>query len=156
MEYHKKAFNKLCSLLDGYVKKIIISFIDDYKNVRKNMNILKIKEFTDNDYEEIGKSFSETAKRYGMTVQTCAEDRNLSEYGFIKGECLSAMMAYKLTGKIYNKWKARKGIPCNCVETVDIGVYNTCKHLCKYCYANFDELQIDNNIKKEYMKDIKI
>ena len=148
LEYHKKAFNKLCSLLDGYVKKIIISFIDDYKNVRKNMNILKIKEFTDNDYEEIGKSFSETAKRYGMTVQTCAEDRNLSEYGFIKGECLSAMMAYKLTGKIYNKWKARKGIPCNCVETVDIGVYNTCKHLCKYCYANYDEDRIVQNIKK--------
>ena len=148
VEYHKKAFNKMCSLLNGDVKRIIISFVDDYKNVRKNMNILKIKEFTDNDYEEIGKSFSESAKRYGMTVQTCAEDRNLVEYGFIKGECLSAMTAYKLTGKIYNKWKARKGIPCNCVETVDIGVYNTCKHLCKYCYANYDEDRIVQNIKK--------
>ncbi len=145
--YHKKAFNKMCNLLNGYVKHIIISFVDDYKNVRKNMNILKIKEFTDNDYEEIGKSFSEAAKKYGMTVQTCAEDRNLLEYGFIKGECLSAINAYKLTGKIYNKWKARKNIPCNCVETVDIGAYNTCKHLCKYCYANYDEDKIDKNIK---------
>ena len=148
VEYHKKAFNKLCSLLDGYVKHIIISFIDDYKNVRKNMHVLKIKEFTDNDYEEIGKSFSESAKKYGMRVQTCAENKNLVEYGFINGECLSAMMAYKLTGKIYNKWKARKNIPCNCIESVDIGVYNTCKHLCKYCYANYDETKIDNNIKK--------
>ena len=148
VEYHKKAFNKLCSLLSGFVKQIIISFIDDYKNVRKNMDVLKIKEFTDNDYEEIGKSFSESARKYGMTVQTCAETKNLVEYGFIKGECLSAMMAYKLTGKIYNKWRARKGIPCNCVETVDIGVYNTCKHLCKYCYANYDEEMIDKNVKK--------
>ena len=46
IEYHIKAFNKLCSMLNGYVKHIIVSFIDDYKNVRKNNNILKIKSFT--------------------------------------------------------------------------------------------------------------
>ena len=148
VEYHKKAFAKLCSLLNGYVKHIIISFIDDYKNVIKNMNVLKIKDFMDKDYEEIGKSFSNTAIKYGITVQTCAEKRNLSEFGFIIDECLSPMKAYKLTGKIYSKWKARKGIPCNCVETVDIGAYNTCKHLCKYCYANYDEDKIEENIKK--------
>lgn len=42
----------------------------------------------------------------------------------------------------------RKNIACHCVETVDIGVYNSCNHRCKYCYANFDEDQINNNIKK--------
>ena len=36
LEYHKRAFLKLCKLLNGYVNKIIVSFIDDYKNVRNN------------------------------------------------------------------------------------------------------------------------
>lgn len=148
IEYHKKAFNKMCTLLNGYVNKIIISFLDEYKNVKKNKNIIKYKELTKDDYKEIGISFSKIAKSHNMTVQTCFEDQNLIEYGFIKGECLSHELAYKLTGKSYKSWSARKGKKCNCVEMVDIGSYNTCNHLCKYCYANFDEKEIKNNIKK--------
>ena len=145
LEYHKRAFDKMCKLLDGYTNKIIISFIDYYKNVKKNLNQLKIKDFTKIDYKEIGISFSGFAKKHGMTVQTCYEEETLIEYGFIKGECLSHELAYQLTNKSFKNWKARN---CNCVEMVDIGAYNTCNHLCKYCYANFDEKQVQNKIKK--------
>lgn len=150
LDYHIKAFDKLCSLLNGYVNKIIVSFIDDYKNVRKNEKILNFREFTEKDYEIIGKNFSRIAKENSMTVQTCFENRNLVEYGFIKGECLSHELAYKLTGKKYKTWKARKGANCNCVEMVDIGVYNSCKHFCKYCYANYDEKQVNNNFNSHF------
>lgn len=146
IEYHKKAFDNMCSILDGYVKNIIVSFMDDYKNVRKNAHILKAKILTEEDYKQIGLSFSESARKHSMTVQTCFEDKTLVEYGFIKGECLSHEMAYKLTGKKYKNWKARKGGKCNCVEMVDIGSYNTCRHLCKYCYANYNEDEIYKNI----------
>ncbi len=148
IEYHKKAFEKMCTLLDGYVKQIIVSFIDDYKNVRKNRNILRYRNFTEEDYKEIGTSFSNSASNHGMTVQTCFENRNLVEYGFKEGECLSHELAYKLTGKTYKKWKARKEGKCNCAEMVDIGVYNSCKHFCKYCYANFDERTVNDNFNK--------
>lgn len=30
---------------------------------------------------------------------------------------------------------------------VDIGVYNSCYHFCKYCYANYDEKKVRDNIK---------
>ena len=145
LDYHVKAFDKLCSLLDGYVEKILISFIDDYKNVRNNYKILNYRNFTDNDFKVIGKSFSESAKKHNIVVHTCAEVNNLTEYGFIKDECMSKELALKLTGKKYKKWKARKNVPCECVEMVDIGVYNSCKHFCKYCYANYDEKQVIDN-----------
>ena len=148
LEYHKRAFSRLCFLLKGYVKKIIVSFLDIYKNVKKNRDVLGYREFTDSDYKELGLSFSEIAKKYGMTVQTCCEDNNLVEYGFIKGECLSHSDAYKLTGKAFKTWKARGSSNCQCVSMVDIGVYNSCKHFCKYCYANYDE----DLVKKNYLE----
>ena len=147
IDYHIKAFSKLCSLLNGYAKRIIISFLDEYKNVKENRNILKYKTLTDNDYKLIGKNFSKIALNNGMTVQTCFEDRNLVKYGLIKGECLSHELAYKLTGKSYKSWTARKERKCNCVQMVDIGVYNSCKHFCKYCYANYSEKEVINNYK---------
>lgn len=148
INYHIKAFDKICKLLNGYVKHFIISFIDDYKNVRKNKNIINYKELSDDDYKQIGINFSKSAKENGMTVQTCFEDRNLVEYGFIKEDCLSHTLAFKLTGKTnFKSWKARKMRKCNCVEMVDIGVYNSCKHFCKYCYANYDEDKVNNNYK---------
>ena len=146
-EYHIKAFTKLCSLLKGYVNTIIVSFIDNYQNVRKNLPYLKYRSFTEEDYKLIGENFSKIAKNNNMVVQTCFEERNLTEYGFTKGECMSKELAFKLTGKTYKKWQARKGNACNCVELVDIGVYNSCNHLCKYCYANYDESKVKVNIK---------
>ena len=136
----------MCSLLDGYVSKILISFLDDYKNVRKNKKVLNFKELEESDYKAIGENFSISALKHHMIVHTCFEDRNLTEYGFSKDECLSRELAYKLTGKVYKKeWKARKEGKCHCVQMVDIGVYNSCKHFCKYCYANYDEKQVQDN-----------
>ncbi len=148
LDYHVKAFDKLCRLLEGYVSKILISFIDDYKNVRKNKKILNFRKFTENDYKVIGESFSKSAREHGLVVHTCFEDRDLTEYGFVKDECLSVELAYKLTGKIFKeKWKARKERKCNCVAMVDVGEYNSCKHYCKYCYANFDEKLVNDKFR---------
>ena len=137
----------MCRLLEGYVKHIIVSFLDDYQNVRKNTAILKFRPWQEKDYEEIGKSFSESARKHGMTVQTCFEKRNLHEYGFQIGECLSHELAYRITKKTYPSWKARN---CHCVEMIDIGVYNSCKHFCKYCYANYDEKKVKGNISNHH------
>lgn len=143
IDYHIKAFNNMCCLLNGYVKHIIVSFIDDYKNVRNNKKFLKYKDLTLEDYEKIGVNFSNSAKDNGMTVQTCCEENNLVSYGFIKGECMSFNYAYKLTHKTdLKRWKERD---CNCVSMVDIGVYNSCRHFCKYCYANYDEGIVNSN-----------
>ena len=147
VDYHIKSFNKICELLDGYVSKVLISFIDNYKNVRNNYHVLRYKKLREDDYKKIGLAFSKIASEHGMSIHTCSEERNLGEFGFIKDDCMSKELAYKLTGKKYRKWQGRNNKYCNCVEMADIGVYNSCKHFCKYCYANFDEKKVLENYK---------
>lgn len=147
VDYHIRAFDKLCKNLNGYVNKIIVSFMDEYKNVRINKDILKYRTFTREDYKKIGEAFSKSAMDNGMSVQTCFEDNDLTEYGFVKGECLSHGLAYILTGKKFKSSNVRKEKKCECVQMVDIGDYNSCMHMCKYCYANYDEKAVSSNFK---------
>ena len=145
VNYHIKAFDNLCNKLNGYVKHIIVSFVDDYKNVRNNSKVLNLKELNEKDYKKIGINFSSSAKSNGISVQTCAEDRNLAEYGFKKEDCVSHSLIFRLTGKTgFTTWRERS---CKCVSMVDIGSYNSCSHFCKYCYANYDESKVKNNVK---------
>lgn len=144
IDYHIKAFERLCSLVYPYTNTIIVSFIDMYKNVLKNIDSLKIKSFSEGDYKQIGENFSRIAHKYNLRVQTCFEKENLVKYGFDEGECMSRVYAYQLTGKKFKPWKARG---CSCAEMVDIGAYNACPHMCRYCYANFDEDSIMKNYK---------
>ena len=114
------------------------------------MDVLSYREVTDNDYKVIGENFARSAKENDMTVFACFEDRNLCEYGFSHDECLSPALAYKLTGKEYPRWTAREGNKCHCVQMADVGEYNTCRHFCKYCYANYDEKRVRSNCKVHY------
>lgn len=144
LEYHRKAFDKLCCSLKGYVKRIVISFLDEYKNVQRNREVLKYRNFTKEDYQKIGMSFSKSARENGMVVHTCFEKEDLAQYGFVKDACFSHELAYIMTGKKFKSWKARG---CLCVEMVDVGSYNSCRHYCKYCYANYDEKKVQENMR---------
>ena len=36
---------------------------------------------------------------------------------------------------------------CRCIVSKDIGEYHTCKHLCRYCYANISEKIVNRNFE---------
>ncbi len=143
--YHQKAFEKLCSLLEGVVEHIIISFVDSYKNVLKNQNTMQLKTITKEEMKKIGSLFGKISQQHHIQVQLCYEQIDLTEYGISNTPCVSKEQAYEITKKNFSKWKARN---CGCVEMVDIGSYNTCLHLCKYCYANYEEKKVYENQKK--------
>lgn len=145
LAYHIKAFEKLCTLLDGKVTQILISFLDLYKNTKSHAKELDYKELKEEDFKAIGENFSGISKSHGMNIFTCYEKNNLHQYGFSEGACLSQKKVFELTQKAMPAWKARE---CGCVKLVDIGDYNCCSHYCKYCYANYDEKSVKSNMEK--------
>lgn len=136
VDYHIRAFNKLCTILKGYVSKVIVSFVDDYKNVRNNH--LDYHEPSNEEYLKL----KETFEKNDMKIVSCME--NKYQIGDEKDCCISIKYAFERTGKFFKEWKARD---CHCVNMVDVGAYNSCLHGCKYCYANFDSKQIVSNYK---------
>lgn len=115
-------------------------------------------------------------EEWEISLATCAESLNLESYGIEHNRCVDGELMEKLFG--YDKtlvYYLRTGklpepnlfgdipeIPetqknledkgqrklCGCMISKDIGMYNTCRHFCVYCYANTSKNVVIENAKK--------
>ena len=134
-EYHLHAFEQIASALDGYTRIAVISFIDLYPKVRRNFP--EAREVTKEERLRLGKAMIEIARTHGMTVRPCAEGDELEAYGADCSGCMKISDYEKAIGKrLKAPKKSYARAACACYLSCDIGAYDTCRHLCKYCYAN--------------------
>ncbi|MBQ8185641.1 MAG: DUF1848 domain-containing protein [Clostridia bacterium] len=135
-EYHIRYFAKLAEMLADSAEKCTISFLDFYKNTRKTAPDIRPPDAYELD--RILTAFSETAKRVGITIDTCAEEADLSSYGITHAACIDTERLSGITGKPITAPRDRnQRKACGCASAVDIGAYNTCVNGCRYCYANY-------------------
>ncbi|MDC7289258.1 DUF1848 domain-containing protein [Blautia schinkii] len=148
VEKHFFYFEMLGKLLKGYTRKCIISFVDMYKNTVNNDKELKLQRIKNEDMHSLAKGFSVIAKQYGIELCTCSEQIDLSGYGISHAHCIDKELLEYLGNCPLNVGKDKnQRTECGCVESIDIGAYNSCKNLCKYCYANYNANIIDRNFQ---------
>lgn len=113
------------------------------------------------------------ARGWPLTLATCAETDDLSAYGVEHNCCIDARLMERLFGAdrelVYylrtGRWPepdlfgALPPLPetckdlkdkgqrraCGCMVSKDIGMYDTCRHFCVYCYANSSRNRVEAN-----------
>lgn len=72
-----------------------------------------------------------------MSIEACAEHTDLKKAGVMPGSCIDQALIEKLIGcKIAGSKDKNQREACNCLESIEVGTYDTCKNGCRYCYAN--------------------
>lgn len=146
VDYHISAFEKIASQLSGCTETCIISFVDIYEKVKRNAP--EIRSVTEFEQITLAKAFAEIGRRYGITVKGCHESPSLAEYGIDMSGCLNQEVYEKALGFSLDLPKKKSQRDCNCFFGTDIGAYNSCGHLCRYCYANADTEYVKKNMAR--------
>ncbi|MGQ1945534.1 DUF1848 domain-containing protein [Geofilum sp. OHC36d9] len=143
IKYHTASFEALAKQLSPYTDKCIVSFVDFYKKCVPRLKKVSVRQPTSAEVIELYTLLKQIADAYDLVIESCAESRDVSSTGIKNGKCIDDVLIEKITGKKVKAKKDRnqRGF-CHCIESIDIGEYNTCKHNCLYCYANYNNTKV--------------
>ena len=132
VDYHLERFSEIASKLKGYTDNCVISFIELYQKVKKNFPEAKVVEKDNRQY--LGEKMVNIAKENGMVLRPCGEGTELERFG---ADCRGCMTQAIYERAVHNTMVFPKGKnarnTCACYLSNDIGMYNTCLHMCRYC-----------------------
>ena len=161
---------KIGRRLKGYTEKLVFSFIDiaSYKKVKKNLVDSGCREFIAEEQLKFANGLARLNDELGLELATCGELADLSECGIKHNKCVDDELIMRLfhddeelmnhigaEKDIFGEWHIVKRAKdkgqraaCGCIVSKDIGEYNTCPHLCHYCYANANNAAALENWKR--------
>lgn len=147
--YHLEAFAQIAGALRGYTNKCVISFVDRYAKNKKALDSLKVYDMEEVQLAAFARRLSDIARRNGMEMGSCAEKIDLESCGIRHNCCIDEKFIASIIGCQLNVGKDRnQRTECGCVESIDIGVYDSCQNGCVYCYANHGQEAVACNCRK--------
>ena len=142
--FHLQNFHTIAKQLYQHTHNVVISIMEPYPKVVKRLTpLLPTKKIVLNPFDAFNtkvllqffQSLQDIATLYGLHLQSCCSP--LEKYGIERGPCINAELIQSITGiqKQFAKDPHQRTY-CLCAKSVDIGMYNSCKCGCLYCYAN--------------------
>jgi hypothetical protein len=139
--FHRANFERLARMLEGTADEVVVSFLQEYKKTRRNMDAAaRLFKFTWHDPHAGEKralltDLSAIATSRGLALTVCTQPELLIEGVAGEARCIDAIRLSDIAGRLIGA-KMRGVRPgCACYQSRDIGDYDTCPHGCVYCYA---------------------
>jgi|CZCA01.1.fsa_nt_gi hypothetical protein len=149
-EYHVQRFAEIAEALEGSTMRVVVSLLDFYRKTKRRLRALEqdgrialwkmeasgTPGQLDGGVLTMLARMAETARNRGMEITSCAEPYDLSACGIAHGACIDADMLRGALGiEVGGTKDPGQRSECRCAASRDIGVYDTCRHGCVYCYA---------------------
>ena len=125
--WHLANFERLAAALSGATRKCILSFVTLYAKTQRNLPGLS--ELDPARKRELALRLKDLAAARGIELAACCAselDDILTPAGCVDARLLGVTAA--------RERHQRPG--CTCAQSVDLGCYDSCRHGCRYCYAN--------------------
>jgi len=153
VSYHKEAFEGIAEELKNHTEKCMLGFIDHYHHIRNTVRQFNIQPLRIEEIEDMAVSFLQSAEKQNLILETCTVKVDLRHLGIPSGLCIDKELIERITGyNISAKKDKNQRQVCNCIESIDIGTYESCLNGCIYCYAikgNFNTAEFN---KKKHDK----
>ncbi len=147
--YHINAFAQIAGALRGYTGKCVISFVDRYAKNRKSLDLMRVYDLEEAQLAVFAKKLCDIARENGMEMVSCTEKMDLESYGITHSCCIDKKLIESIIGCQMHVGKDRnQRAECGCMESIDVGVYDTCPNGCVYCYANHKQESVAANSRK--------
>lgn len=136
--FHKRVFADLAGRLEGCTRRCIISLMHPYRKVQKRFieKGIEVTPWAEKGLGELLGFLAEEARKRGMELFSCASPTDLERYGVPRGKCVDDAYIKEVFGlEVTHRKDPSQREACGCVVSKDIGMYDTCRFGCLYCYA---------------------
>lgn len=143
-DFHMANFARIASMLKGNTRRVVVSLYDHYRGPTTRLRALSdygVQLSLDPEllsgFGALMSGLTACAGDNGLEIVSCAEEVDLGEFGILPGKCVDDDLIRRALGvEVTDAKDKSQRKRCLCVESKDIGAYDTCLHGCRYCYAS--------------------